>query len=86
MKPVAGSVYSDQLTEAMIRAERPSLVIEWHADYLRRLGTPVDQILARAGQWQYRIFTIPGGVPVDDAASLHVQMFECSNFLLLPRD
>lgn len=70
----------------LLRAERPSLLIEWHEDYLKRLGTPVEQILQRARDWQYRIFTIPGGVLVDDADSLRVQMFECSNFLLLPRD
>ncbi|MDP2318343.1 MAG: FkbM family methyltransferase [Acidobacteriota bacterium] len=72
--------------EQLCRARRPALVVEWHEDYLRRLGTPVGQILLRARDWQYRIFTIPGGVPVDDADSLRVQMFECSNFLLLPRD
>jgi len=72
--------------EQLCRARRPALIVEWHADYLRRLGTPVGQILSRARAWQYRIFTIPGGVPVDDADSLRVQMFECSNFLLLPRD
>lgn len=68
------------------RARRPALIVEWHEDYLRRLATPVGQLLVTARDWQYRIFTIPGGVPVDDADALRVQMFECSNFLLLPRD
>jgi FkbM family methyltransferase len=70
----------------LLRSERPALLIEWHEDYLNRLGTPVGQVLERARDWRYRIFTIPGGVVVDDADSLRVQMFECSNFLLLPRD
>ena len=67
----------------LINANHPNLIVEWHASYLAKFGTPVDQLLAFAGKFGYRIFSVPGGVPVDETRALYVQMMVCSNFVLL---
>jgi len=69
----------------LLGSQRPAVIIEWHEQYLRGLGTPAEQLVSRVRDWEYRIFSIPGGVPVDDEDTLRVQMMESENFLLLPR-
>src|ERR1035437_5241946 len=67
----------------MINANHPNLIVEWVASYLADFETPVDQLLSFAGKYGYRIYSIPGGVPIDETRTLFVQMMVCSNFLLL---
>jgi FkbM family methyltransferase len=69
---------------ALLAAEQPALLIEWHAPYLQRFGTPPAALLAVAAAHRYRIFSVPYGIPVADAVSLRAQMMSCQNFLLLP--
>jgi FkbM family methyltransferase len=69
----------------LLAAEQPAIVLEWHEPYLSRFGTRPDSILRLSNRFDYRMFTIPGGVPVTDAASLAVQMLSCQNFLLVPK-
>ena len=64
---------------------RSAILIEWHEPYLSRFGTRPEAILQVANRFGYHLFTIPGGVPVTDAASLAVQMLSCQNFLLVPK-
>ena len=71
---------------AMLSAERPALVLEWHDSYLQRFDTPPGRLLAIASSYGYQIFTVPHGIEVRDAAALLVQMMACQNFLLLPRE
>lgn len=69
--------------ERVLRACRPALVLEWHAAYLNRFGTEPNDLLRLADEFNYRIFTIPAGVPVDDRRALQVQMVACDNFVLV---
>lgn len=71
---------------ALLAAQRPTLLLEWHEPYLVRFNTPVDAILALAERFGYQIFTIPGGVPVAGRASLRAQMLACQNYLLIAKD
>jgi hypothetical protein len=64
---------------------RPVVVLEWYADFLRPFGTSPDALLAFARDYEYLLFSVPGGVAVDSSPALRVQMMTCSNFLLLPR-
>lgn len=68
----------------VLKCCQPSIVIEWHEPYLRPFGTPPDQLLSLAREFGYRIYSVPQGVPVEDARGLSVQMLNCSNFLLAP--
>jgi FkbM family methyltransferase len=68
----------------LFTAARPVTLVEWHEAYLRRYDTPFERLLTFAARARYRIFTIPAGIPVDDAATLRVQGVHCDNFLLLP--
>ena len=70
----------------LLAARRPPLLLEWHEPYLSRFGTPPESLLALARRFGYQIFTVPGGVPVADEATLRVQMMSCQNYLLLPGD
>jgi hypothetical protein len=68
---------------ALLGRCRPAIVVEWAAAYLNRYQTPYSELLLVAERYHYRIFTIPGGVPVDDERALTAQMIDCDNFLLL---
>jgi FkbM family methyltransferase len=68
----------------LLKTQTPSLVVEWYEDYLRPLGTCPERLLVMAQDFGYRAFSIPSGVPIDEASALKVQMMICSNFLLLP--
>lgn len=70
----------------MVRACHPAVLLEWHEPYLAHFGTPPDAVLSWAREHGLRPFTVPAGVPVDDARTLAVQMLHCSNYLLLPPD
>jgi FkbM family methyltransferase len=70
----------------LLEAQRPAVVLEWHEPYLRRFGVPPAALLGVAETYRYRIFTIPHGVAVHDAAALRVQMMACENFLLLAEE
>jgi len=70
----------------LIKALHPSFVVEWHEPYLKPFGTPPGLLLSFAQEFGYRIFSLPGGVPVDDAGTLFVQMTTCSNFALVHGD
>jgi FkbM family methyltransferase len=70
---------ANQLMEAC----RPAILVEWYAPYLERFGTAPDELMRIASPWNYRIFTVPAGVPVDDQRALAAQMIDCQNFLLL---
>ena len=69
--------------QKLFEAWRPDVLVEWCEPYLRRFGTPPEQLMSFAAKGRYRIFTVPHGVPVDDERTLRVQMIECQNFLLL---
>jgi len=62
---------------------RPAILVEWYAPYLNRFGTSAGELLRIAASFDYRIFTVPAGVPVDDERALAAQMIDCQNFLLL---
>lgn len=62
---------------------RPAILVEWYAPYLNRFGTAPDELLRIGAPLNYRIFTVPAGVPVDDQRALAAQMIDCQNFLLL---
>ena len=70
----------------LLSAQRPALVIEWHEPYLARFGTRPDTLLTLIARYGYQIFTIPGGVPVPDAAGLRVQLMSCQNYLLVAEE
>lgn len=70
----------------LLSAQQPALLIEWHEPYLARFGTPPATLLTLIGRYGYQIFTIPGGVPVNDAAGLRVQLMSCQNYLLVPKE
>lgn len=61
----------------------PAILVEWYEPYLERFGTAADELLRLTAPFNYRIFTIPAGVPVDDHRALAAQMIDCQNFLLL---
>lgn len=67
----------------LMAACRPAILVEWYAPYLTRFGTDPAELLRVAAPFNYRIFTVPAGVPVDDARALAAQMIDCQNFLLL---
>jgi FkbM family methyltransferase len=69
--------------QALLQRWHPAILIEWYAPYLDRFGTPPVELLRLARQFEYRIFTVPAGVPVDDERALAAQMIDCQNFLLL---
>ena len=69
---------------SLLRACHPHLVVEWHEKYLARFDTSTDLLLRLAQHFCYRIYSIPGGVPVDDKTTLRLQMTLCSNFILIP--
>jgi FkbM family methyltransferase len=69
----------------LLKEMTPALVIEWVEDYLLRYDTPAEMILSIASEFDYRLFSVPTGVPIDDHSSLRVQMITCSNFLLVKR-
>jgi len=68
---------------ALLERRHPVILVEWYAQYLARFDTRPDDLLRIADRYQYRIFTVPAGVPVDDARALQAQMIGCQNFLLL---
>ena len=68
---------------ALLQRWRPALLVEWYAPYLDRFSTPAVELLRLAAPFNYRIFTVPAGVPVDDERALITQMIDCQNFLLL---
>ncbi len=70
-------------SRAVIERCRPAILVEWFAPYLGRFGTPPSDLLRFAAAFGYRVFSVPTGVPVDDARALTVQMMDCQNFLLL---
>lgn len=67
----------------LLDACRPAILVEWYAPYLNRFGTAPDDLLRIAAPFNYRIFTVPAGIPVDDHRALVAQMIDCQNFLLL---
>src|SRR5262249_16045921 len=67
----------------LLNTHHPDLLIEWYKPYLTEFGTSVDQLLFFAREFDYRIYTVPTAIPVDDVRTLRVQMMACSNFLLL---
>lgn len=67
----------------LLAACRPAILVEWYAPYLNRFGTAPAELLRIASPFNYRIFTVPAGVPVDDERALAAQMIDCQNFLLL---
>lgn len=69
--------------DGLLERCHPALLVEWFAPYLRRFHTPPQDLLRTAERFHYRIFTVPAGVPVDDARALSAQMIDCHNFLLL---
>jgi FkbM family methyltransferase len=71
---------------AVLAAEKPAIVFEWHEPYLSRFATRPDSILALANRFGYELFTIPAGVHVQGSASLAVQMLACQNFLLVTKE
>ena len=68
---------------ALLERSRPAILIEWFGDYLDRFQTSPSELLIFAKRYQYRLFTVPGGVPIDDQPALVTQMIDCQNFLLL---
>ena len=68
---------------ALLERRHPAILVEWFAQYLARFDTRPDDLLRIADRYQYRIFTVPAGVPVDDARALQAQMIGCQNFMLL---
>jgi FkbM family methyltransferase len=68
---------------ALLERRRPVIVVEWYAQYLARFETKPEELLRIAERHHYRIFTVPAGVPVDDARALQAQMIGCQNFMLL---
>lgn len=68
---------------ALLQRCRPSILVEWYAPYLERFDTQPNELVAMARRMDYRIFTVPAGVPVDDERALIAQMIDCQNFLLL---
>jgi FkbM family methyltransferase len=69
--------------EALLGQCHPAVVVEWIAPYLQRFRTPAPELLEIAHRHNYRVFTIPGGAPVDNESALAAQMIDCDNFLLL---
>jgi len=67
----------------LINARHPSLVIEWQQSYLAGFDTSPDWLLSFAAGFGYRIFSVPGGVPIDEPRTLRMQMMSCYNFALL---
>jgi FkbM family methyltransferase len=61
----------------------PAILVEWFGPYLGRFATKPQELLGIAERFDYRIFTVPAGVPVDDERALAAQMVDCQNFLLL---
>jgi FkbM family methyltransferase len=70
----------------LLAAQRPVLLIEWYEPYLTRFGTRPESLMELAARFKYQVFTIPAGIPVNDAAALRVQMLSCQNYLLVPQE
>ena len=68
----------------LFRHHKPAVIIEWHHDFLARFGESPDHLIGFAEAMDYRVFSIPYGIPITTADALRVSMFECTNFLLLP--
>jgi len=68
---------------ALMERRHPAILVEWFAQYLARFDTKPEELLRIAERYQYRIFTVPAGVPVDDERALQAQMIDCQNFMLL---
>ena len=68
---------------ALLQQCRPSILVEWYAPYLERFDTNPDDLVTMARRFDYSIFSVPAGVPVDDERGLVAQMIDCQNFLLL---
>ena len=67
----------------LIKSCHPSFIVEWHESYLKDFGTSFDQLLIFATKFSYRLYSVPGGVPIDETRTLRMQMMLCSNFALL---
>lgn len=67
----------------LLTASQPVIVLEWNPVLLQRFETSADALLTLARTFDYRIFTIPDGVPVDDERALRVQSVSCDNFVLV---
>jgi FkbM family methyltransferase len=68
----------------LLKVCRPYVVLEWYAPFLQAFETDPESLLEIAAEWDYRLFTIPSGVPVADHASLRVQMVAVVNYVLAP--
>ena len=71
---------------ALLAAEQPVLLIEWHAPYLRAIRHAADRLARGRNVVPLPDLQRAPGIPVTDAVALRAQMLSCQNFLLLPED
>jgi hypothetical protein len=69
---------------ACIRSERPHLFVEWNAENLRSSGCPPERLLAWAGEFGYRVYSVPNLAPVIDREALCFFMTMTENYVLAP--
>ena len=63
---------------------RPFVLLEWNVLNFIVYKYQAKDLLTYANESNYRVFSVPQLIPVDDETSLRVQMLKTENFLLVP--
>ncbi len=69
---------------ALLRAERPWVLLEWNAENLGAHGCPPGRLLEIAAGWGGRVYAVPGMAPIADGLALAHAMAHTESFLLGP--
>ena len=67
-----------------IRANRPSLLVEWFAENLAAYGRRPEAILDYAAEMDFDVLPVPSFVPIRNASDLELHMLNTYDLLLRP--
>ena len=67
-----------------IQKELPYILIEWSAVNFDAYNCKTEDMLNFAASMEYRVFSVPNLIPVNNATELKVQMLKTESFLLAP--
>jgi FkbM family methyltransferase len=68
-----------------LRSQQPDILLEWNATNIIPYGRHALELLDYAATLNYRIFTVPDFMLVEDSSMLQLQMLRSENFLLRPK-